>query len=47
MHEKFPFSLNEKSVNKEQFYWWLNSGNIKREAENTVVAAHDKAVSTI
>jgi hypothetical protein len=46
MHGKFPHSLDEKLLNKEQSYRWLKFGDIKEETESTVVAAQDQAIST-
>jgi hypothetical protein len=37
---------NNKNNNNEESYRWLNSGDIKGETENTIVAAQDQAIST-
>jgi len=39
MHGQLPRSLDEKLVDIEQSYRWLNYGNIKAEAESTIVVA--------
>jgi hypothetical protein len=41
MHRQFPRSLDEKLVDKEQSYLWLQFGDIKGETESTIVAAQD------
>jgi hypothetical protein len=41
MHGKFPRSLDEKLMDKEQSYLWLKFGDIKGETESTVVAAQN------
>jgi len=46
MHGQFPTSLNEKLLDKEQFYWWLKFGDCKGEPESTTVAAQYQALST-
>ena len=46
MHGKLPRNLHEKLVDIEQSYRWLKSGDIKLEAESTIVAAQDQAIST-
>jgi hypothetical protein len=46
MHGKFPRSLDEKLMDKEQSYRWLKFGDVKGETESTIVAAQDQAVST-
>ena len=46
MHGQFPRNLDEKSVDIEQSYRWLKSGDIKGETESTIVAAQDQASST-
>ena len=46
MHGQLPRNLDEKLVDIEQSYRWLKSGDIKGEAESTIVAAHDQAIST-
>jgi hypothetical protein len=38
--------LDEKLVDKEQFYPWLKFGDIKREIESIIVAAQDQAINT-
>jgi hypothetical protein len=43
---QFPRSLDERLVDKEQSYRWLKFGDIKGEAESTIAAAQDQAVST-
>jgi len=45
MPKQFPHSLDEKLVDKEQFYQWLKFGDIKGETESTMVA-QDQALST-
>jgi hypothetical protein len=46
MHGQFPHSLDEKLVDNEQSYQWLEFGNITGETESTIVAAQDQAIST-
>jgi hypothetical protein len=46
MHGQLPRNLDEKLVDIEQSYHWLNSGDIKGETESTIVAAQDQAIST-
>jgi hypothetical protein len=46
IHGLFPRSVDEKLVDKEQFYRWLKFGDIKGEIESTIVADQDQAVST-
>jgi hypothetical protein len=46
MHGKFPRSLGEKLLDKEQSYRWLKFGDIKGETESTIVAAQDQVIST-
>ena len=46
MHRQLPCNLDEKLVDIEQSYRWLKSGNIKGEAESTVVVAQEQAIST-
>ena len=46
MHGQLPRNLDEKLVDIEQSYRWLNSGDIKGETESTIVAAQDQAIST-
>jgi len=46
IHGHLPRSLDEKLVDIEQSYRWLNYGDIKGETESTVVAAQDQAIST-
>jgi len=41
-----PRNLDEILVNFERSYCWLNTGDIKGEAESTTVAAQDQAIST-
>ena len=41
-----PNNLNEKLLNIEQSYRWLESGDIKGETESTIVAAQDQAINT-
>ena len=41
-----PRNLDENVVNNKQSYRWLKSGDIKRETENTTVAAQNQAIST-
>ena len=46
MHGQLPRNLDEKLVDIEQSYRWLKSGDIKGEAESTIAAAQDQAIST-
>jgi hypothetical protein len=46
MHGQMPRSLDEKLVDIEQSYRWLKCGDIKGEAESTIEAAQDQAIST-
>jgi len=46
MNGHFPCSLDEKLIDKEQSYSWLNFGVIKGETESTTVAAQDQALIT-
>jgi len=46
MHGQLRSNLDEKLVDIEQSYRWLKSGDIKGEAESTIVAAQDQAIST-
>ena len=46
MHGQLPRKLDEKLVDIEQSYRWLKSGDIKGEAESTIVAAQNRAIST-
>jgi hypothetical protein len=46
MHGQMPRSLDEKLVDIEQSYRWLKYGDIKGEAESTIEAAQDQAIST-
>jgi hypothetical protein len=46
MHGHLPCNLDEKLVDIEQSYHWLKSGDIKGEAESSIVAAQDQAIST-
>ena len=46
MHGQFPRNLDKKLVDTEQSYRWLKSGDIKGEAESTIVAAQHQAIST-
>ena len=39
-------NLDEKLVDIEQSYRWLNSGDIKGETESKIVAVQDQAIST-
>jgi len=39
MYGQFPRSLDEKLVDKEQFYRWLKFVDIRGETGSTVVAA--------
>ena len=39
-------NLDEKLVDIEQSYRWLNSGDIKGETESIILAAQDQAIST-
>jgi len=41
-----PHNLDEKLVDIEQSYRWLNSGDIKGGTESTIAAAQDQAIST-
>ena len=43
---QLPRNLDEKLVDIEQSYRWLNSGAIKGETESTVMTAQDQAIST-
>jgi hypothetical protein len=45
MHGKFPRSLDQKLVDKEQSYRSLNSGDVKRKTESTRIAAQDQELS--
>jgi len=45
MHGQLPGNLDEKLVDIEQSYRWLQSGNIKGETESTIVATQDQAIS--
>jgi hypothetical protein len=45
MHGQFHRNLHEKLVDNEQSCRWLKLGNIKGEAESTIVAAQDQAIS--
>jgi len=47
MNGQLPRNLDVKMVDIEQSYRWLNSGDIKRETESTIVAAQDQAMCTI
>ena len=46
MHGQLPRNLDEKLVDIEQSYRGLKSGDIKGEAESTIVASQDQAIST-
>ena len=46
MHGQLPRNLDEKLVDIEKSYRWLNSGNIKGETESIIVAAQDQAIIT-
>jgi hypothetical protein len=39
LHGKFPHSLDEGLIDKEQSYQWLKLGDSKGETESTVTAA--------
>ena len=45
MNGQFPRNLGENLVDIEQSYRWLKSGDVKGEAESTIVAAQDQAIS--
>ena len=42
---QLPRNLDEKLMDIEQSYRWLNSSVIKWERESTIVAAQDQAIS--
>ena len=44
LHGQLPRNLDEKLVDIEQSYRWLNSGNVKGETESTIVAVQDQAI---
>jgi hypothetical protein len=46
MRGQFPRSLDEKLVENEQSYRWLEFWRRKGETESTVVAVQDQAIST-
>jgi len=46
MQGQLPCNIDEKLVDNEQSYRWLNSGDIKGETESTIVAAQDQAINT-
>jgi len=46
MHEQLPPTLDEKLVDIEQSCRWLKSGDVKGEAESTILAAGDQAIRT-
>ena len=46
MHGQLPRNLEEKLVDIEQSYRWLESGEIKGQTESTIVAAQDQAICT-
>jgi hypothetical protein len=46
MHGQLPRNLDEKLVDIEQSYRWLESGEIKGETGSTKVAAQDQTIST-
>jgi hypothetical protein len=46
MHGQFPRSLEEKIVDKEQSYRWLEFGDIKEGKESIVVTFQDQEIST-
>jgi len=45
MKGKFSRSLDEKLVDKEQFYWRLKFGNIKGGKQSKTEIPHDQALS--
>jgi len=45
MNGKLQRNLDEKLMDIEQTYRWLNSSVIKGERESTIVAAQDQAIS--
>jgi len=45
MHRQLPHNLDEKLVDTEQSYWWLNYEDIKGETESPIVKAQDQAIS--
>jgi hypothetical protein len=46
MHGKFPYTLDEKLVDKKQSCLWLNFRDITGQTESTIVAAQYKAIIT-
>ena len=44
LHGQLPRNLDEKLVDIEQSYRWLNSRNVKGETESTIVAVQDQAI---
>jgi hypothetical protein len=46
MHGQLPPNLDERFVDIEHSYRWLNFGDIKGETESTIVAAQDQVNST-
>jgi hypothetical protein len=46
MRGQFERSLEEKLVDKDQFYRWLKFEDRIGETESTIVAAQDQAIST-
>jgi hypothetical protein len=45
MHKKFPRNLEEKLVDNEESYRWLQFGDNQRERESTIGAAQDQVIS--
>jgi len=41
-----PCNLDEKLVDNEQSYPWLNSGDSKGETESAIVESQDQAICT-
>ena len=46
MHGQLSRNLEEKLVDIEQSYRWLNSADIRGETESIIVAAQGQAIST-
>jgi len=46
MDGQFPYSVDEKVVDKEQSHQWMKFGDTEGETESTIVAAQDQALST-
>jgi hypothetical protein len=44
IHGQFTRNLDEKLVEKEQFYCWLKFGGINAATESTIVASQGKAL---